>query len=203
MALETKTYDEFEARVKAFLGWDELFTADATILNQFFNSRYREINDVMDWPAALVYGEERAVTSNVIPYTDSTVANADIDEFIEVYRDDPKLSIRPRKVPYKIVNSGARIISLTDLDTGYVNYKQRFTELDGATGTETFPYDFFEYICHGVLADWYRSEGDTERAIVEDRVAQTRMDDQINKLQRISEQYTYYKTHGSMQGRNY
>jgi len=186
--VKTDTYANLLTLIQAWCG-TSLGTTELARINAFVNHRARRVHKASDhWPRFLKVGEERTCGSTgLVPF--SQTSKDDIDTFLVIHRTDPYKTLSAQEFDFYVDQDGAQIQNYTANDDGTVFVTYR-AELDVAYGTgsgqtATVPEEWFDYLAHGAYADWLRSEGQTEKAALEDAVAETRLMDELEKVGRM------------------
>lgn len=205
--MQTKNYNtDLLPLIKALCGVD--FAAiELPRIKAMINSRAKRAYRASDyWPRFLVVGEARTVTSSVIPFTQSGLDS--IDTFLLIHRTQPFVMASAQTIDFYVQNGGATIIDGNlSLSSAYVTYKKQWSDTygDGSSGTTVnVPDEWFEYIAHGVYADFLRAEGQQEKAALADAEAKDKLDDELEK---VDKQHTVntignrIQTNGNMQTR--
>jgi len=186
--MQTKTYAELFALIQALCG--VVFASIETprikaIINRRALRAYRATNY---WPRFLKIGEQRVVTSGVIPFTESGLDS--IDTFLRVHKQAPWVTASVQEYDIMVTANGATLVS-GDLDPSeaFVTYKSQLTDTygDGAGDTSAVPAEWYQYLAHGTYADYLRAEGQQEKAALADQEAELLLQDE---LIRIDEQHT-------------
>lgn len=205
--MQTKNYTtDLLPLIKALCGVEFALTETPRI-KALINSRAKRAYRASDyWPRFLVVGESRTVSSGVVPFTEAGLDS--IDTFLQIHRTQPYQTASAQNIEFYVQNGGATLIDGSlNLSSAYVTYKKQWTDTygDGSSGTTVnVPDEWFEYLAHGVSADWMRAEGQHDKAAVEDQFA---MDKLTDELIRISEMHTInsvaqrIQTNGNMQTR--
>jgi len=186
--METRTFADLYSLIESLCGVSFATLEQARIkalVNRRATRAYRASNY---WPRYLVIGEERAVTSNVIPYTEGALA--EIDTFLRIHRTAPFVSASATEFAFMVTAAGATLIAGTlDPSSAFVTYKSRHTDIYGSgdSDTQTVPKEWFDYLAHGAYADFLRAEGQQEKSVVADAEA---FDILTDELLRIDEQHT-------------
>ena len=186
--METRTYADLFELVESLCGVSFAAIEEARIkalINRRATKAYRASNH---WPRFLTIGEERTVTSNVIPFTEDNLDS--IDTFLRIHRTEPFVSSQAQEYAFMVTYDGARIISGdVEPSTAFVTYKSRHTDIYGTGGSDSqdVPKEWFDYIAHGAYADYLRAEGQQEKAALADAEAADILTDE---LLRIDEQGT-------------
>tara|TARA_R110000782_G_scaffold183152_1_gene273385 strand:- start:401 stop:931 length:531 start_codon:yes stop_codon:yes gene_type:complete len=155
------------------------------------NRRFYEAYQATDiWPRYITVGEQRAISSSVVPYTEGALD--EIANFIRIHRLEPFLRNSTIEFDYWVDGDGAHVENLvtTDATSVYVTYKKTLTELttldyDGELGTQLVPIEFFYFIAHATYADFLRMDGQTQKAMLESEVAKTYLDTELEKAETV------------------
>ena len=186
--MQTKTYAELFALIQALCG--VVFASIETprikaLINRRALRAYRATNY---WPRFLKIGEQRVVTSGVVPFTESGLDS--IDTFLRVHKQAPYVTASVQEYDIMVTASGATLVC-GDLDPSeaFVTYKAQLTDTygDGSGESTAIPAEWFQYLAHGTYADYLRAEGQQEKAALADQEAEGLLQDE---LIRIDEQHT-------------
>jgi hypothetical protein len=206
--MQTKNYTtDLLPLIKAICGV-EFSTIELPRIKAMVNRRakraYRSTNY---WTRFLKIAEERTVTSGVIGYTQGGLDS--IDTYLRIYRQDPYQTASVQEFDFMVTASGAELVAGNLAPTSaWVTYKKQFSDTygDGTGGTTTsVPDEWFEYLAHGVYADFLRAEGQQEKSALADQEANEILQDELMKL---DEQHTQQivanriYTNANMQVRN-
>ena len=186
--MQTKTYAELFALIQALCG--VVFASIETprikaLINRRALRAYRATNY---WPRFLKVGEQRVVTSGVVPFTEA--GKDSIDTFLRVHKQAPWVTASVQEYDIMVTANGATLVC-GDLDPSeaFVTYKSQLTDTygDGAGETSAIPAEWYQYLAHGTYADYLRAEGQQEKAALADQEAELLLQDE---LIRIDEQHT-------------
>jgi len=202
MARDTKTYQEYLDRFQRLAGIDLLSDDEKEFALAFFNRNLRFIYRAYEWPFLCPVEERSPDSDDVIVW--AQVGETVIGEVLECWRDDPFSNVVPRAVPYNLTPDGIQFSGELVYDPTYVWLRPRLTECTGTVGY-TFPYDFFEYVCHASFADWLGSNEQIANGAFQRNVAEQIMVDEIeqwSRQQKIKSLRNTTRTHGTQQQRN-
>jgi hypothetical protein len=186
--MQTKTYTELFALIQALCG--VVFASIETprikaLINRRALRAYRATNY---WPRFLKIGEQRVVTSGVIPFIET--GKDSIDTFLRVHKTAPYITASVQEYDIMVTASGATLVC-GDLDPteAFVTYKAQLADTygDGAGEASAIPAEWYQYLAHGTYADYLRAEGQQEKAALADQEAEGLLQDE---LIRIDEQHT-------------
>jgi len=135
------------------------------------------------WTRFLKIGEERVVSSSVIPYSESGLSS--IDTFLRVYKQAPYIASSVQEYDIMVTASGATLVC-GDLNPSeaYVTYKAQLSDTygDGSGESTTIPAEWYQYMAHGTYADYLRAEGQQEKSVIADQEAELLLQDEMIRL---------------------
>ena len=181
--MQTKTYAELFALIQALCG--VVFASIETsrikaLINRRAMRAYRASNY---WTRFLKIGEERVISSSVIPYSESGLSS--IDTFLRVYKQAPYISSSVQEYDIMITSSGATLVSggLNPTEA-FVTYKAQLTDTygDGSGESTAIPAEWYQYMAHGTYADYLRAEGQQEKSVIADQEAELLLQDEMIRL---------------------
>ena len=181
--MQTKTYAELFALIQALCG--VVFASIETprikaLINRRALRAYRSSNY---WTRFLKIGEERVVSSSVIPYSEGSLSS--IDTFLRVYKQAPYIASSVQEYDIMVTSAGATLVC-GDLNPSeaYVTYKAQLTDTYGDGGGEqaAIPAEWYQYMAHGTYADYLRAEGQQEKSVIADQEAEMLLQDEMIRL---------------------
>ena len=181
--MQTKTYAELFALIQALCG--VVFASIETprikaLINRRAMRAYRASNY---WTRFLNIGEERVVSSSVIPYSESGLSS--IDTFLRVYKQAPYIASSVQEYDIMVTSAGATLVC-GDLNPSeaYVTYKAQLSDTygDGSGESTTIPAEWYQYMAHGTYADYLRAEGQQEKSVIADQEAELLLQDEMIRL---------------------
>ncbi len=181
--MQTKTYAELFALIQALCG--VVFASIETprikaLINRRAMRAYRASNY---WTRFLKIGEERVVSSSVIPYSESGLSS--IDTFLRVYKQAPYIASSVQEYDIMVTASGATLVC-GDLNPSeaYVTYKAQLSDTygDGSGESTAIPAEWYQYMAHGTYADYLRAEGQQEKSVIADQEAELLLQDEMIRL---------------------
>ena len=186
--MQTRRYSDLYALIQAMLGMD-LSVVESIRIKALINRRaqraYRASNY---WTRFLKVSEQREVVDGVISYQQAEVST--IDTFLRIDSNSRYAGRNGQEFEFTVTSAGASLI-LHEISSGvaFVTYKAVMPAYYGDQSYEdsNIPYEWFQYIAHGVYADYLRSEGQQDRAAIADVEANEILTDE---LMRLDEQHT-------------
>ena len=186
--MQTRLYSDLFGLIQAMLGMS-FSVVEAIRVKALVNRRaqraYRASNY---WTRFLNVGEKRDVIDGVLPY--SAFGYDTVDTFLRIYLQPPYGRTGGQEFEFTVTSAGATLIA-DSMESGEVwaTYKSILPAYYGDNiGEEpNIPYEWFQYIAHGVYADYLRAEGQQDRAAIAEVEAQEILTDE---LMRLDEQHT-------------
>jgi len=186
--MQTRTYAELLSLIQSLCGV-VFATLELGRIKALINRRalraYRSTNY---WPRFLKIGEERAVTSDVVPYTES--GKSSIDTYLRIHVQAPYVTASVQEYDIMVTADGAKLVAGNTAPTSaFVTYKAQLSDTygDGASESTSIPAEWFQYMAHGTYADYLRAEGQQEKAALADQEADILLQEEMI---RIDEQHT-------------
>jgi hypothetical protein len=186
--MQTRTYAELLSLIQSLSG--VIFaTLELGRIKALINRRaLRAFRSTNYWPRFLKIGEERVVTSNVVPYTES--GKDSIDTYLRIHRQAPWLTAAVQEYDIMVTADGATLVAGSGNPTeAFVTYKKQLADTygDGQGETTAIPAEWYQYMAHGTYADYLRAEGQQEKAALADQEADMLLQEEMI---RIDEQHT-------------
>jgi hypothetical protein len=186
--MQTRTYAELLSLIQSLSGV-VFATLELGRIKALINRRalraYRSTNY---WPRFLKIGEERAVTSDVVPYTES--GKSSIDTYLRIHVQAPYVTTSVQEYDIMVTADGAKLVAGNTAPTSaFVTYKAQLSDTygDGTGESTAIPAEWYQYMAHGTYADYLRAEGQQEKAALADQEADMLLQEEMI---RIDEQHT-------------
>lgn len=181
--MTTKTYTELLDQIKSLCGV-EFATIELPRINALVNRRakraYRSSNN---WPRFITVGQSRAVTAKNVPYSEGALDV--IGTYLKIQAVAPYTTTSPQDFNFFVDSAGAKLITSTSPAVAFVTYKKVLVDVYGeTTGMQTLvPSEWFDYIAHGVYADYLRAEGQQEKSQLADAEAAMILNDELVQIE--------------------
>ena len=192
--MQTRTYGDLFKLIQSLAGVGTFAESEKDDIANFINRRFSEAFQVSQmWPRYLVVGEERTIATSpaqTIPYTETSKDN--IGEFIRIYRTQPLLRNSALEFEFYVNGDGAHILNLTTADatSAFVTYKKEFTPFsvssNYSTSTVAVPSEFFNFIAHTAYADFLRMDGQTDKALIEEKTGENYLALELERVDLIN-----------------
>jgi hypothetical protein len=193
--MQERTYSDLLTLIRSLAGAGGFTAEEQTSILSFVNRRASEAyNMSQSWPRYLVVGEERAIDSSpasTIPYAEA--GKNTIYEWIRIHRTQPFLRQSALEFDFYVDSNGAHILNLTtaDASSAFVTYKK---ELGQFTAISTnIPGEWFAFIAHAAYADFLRMDGQHDKALTEEQVAQGYIAMELEKVDNMMNNNTALK----------
>lgn len=181
--METRTYADLYELIEALCGVS-FAKLERNRVKALVNRRATRAHRASNyWTRYLVIGEERTVTSSLIPFTQTDLDS--IDTFLRIHRTAPFISASAQDFDFMVTASGATLVAGSlDPSSAFVTYKAQHTAIYGSadSDTQTVPKEWFEYLAHGTYADYLRAEGQQEKAALADAEATDILTDELLRI---------------------
>ncbi len=204
--MQDRSYTDLFTLIRSLIGAGSLTTEEQSSIESFVNRRAHEAYQTsQSWPRYLVVGEERAISTSpaqTVPYTES--GKTTIFEFLRIHRSQPSLNLSAHEFDFYVDADGAHILNITTEDaTGaFVTYKKALPIF--TSSSTDIPGEFFFFIAHSAYADFLRLDGQTDKALTEEQVAQTYLAMELERVDLMNNNNNLFKkfsTHGTRQSR--
>ncbi len=183
--MQTRSYESLFNLVKSLAGVNDFTTEEDSYILNFTNRRFKQAFDAYPfWSRYLVAGEARTVdANNVVAFTETNKTN--IGEFLRIHRNQPFDRNSTIEYDFYVTESGASLLNVRSgtSDSVYVTYKK---EVPDIVFSSLIPLEFYYFIAHAVYADFLRMDGQNEKAIVEEQIAEQYLDDELGKASIIA-----------------
>jgi hypothetical protein len=193
--MQERTYSDLLTLIRSLSGAGSFTAEEQTSILSFVNRRASEAyNMSQSWPRYLVVGEERAIDSSpasTIPYAEA--GKNTIYEWIRIHRTQPFLRNSALEFNFYVDSNGAHILNLTTADatSAFVTYKK---ELGQFTANSTnIPGEWFAFMAHTAYADFLRMDGQHDKALTEEQVAQSYIAMELEKVDNMMNNNTALK----------
>ena len=135
--------------------------------------------------------------------TITPVAVPEIGEFNRIYSRNPYASRGYRELQFLSDFDGAKIINVGGIaNSAWVNFKQEWPGPYTTTSTD-IPQEFFNYVGHASYADFLRMDGQTDKAVAEEKIAQNYIDIELMKAENQSTVNNSYRRISTYTSRQY
>ena len=125
-------------------------------------------------------------SKNLIPF-EQTGKNT-IAEYIRIHRQRAFLNVSSLEYDFYVDNVGANILNISSAidNKAFVTYKKQLTlftvTTNYTTDTTEVPSEFFSYLAHGTYADFLRMDGQIQKAIAEETIAENYLASELEKI---------------------
>jgi hypothetical protein len=184
--MQLKANKDLYDLISALAGTSDFTPAEIGHLFALANRRmYEAYNRTPYWVRYLVTGESRPVASSIVKFEEVS-GYTPIGEFLRIHRTDP--FVRNSAIEYEFYVQSEQ---LTSLDTA-------------GTGLTEVPQEFFYFMAHATYADFLRLDGQHQKAVLEDQIAENYLGEEMDNPQQVANNNTVgkrFKTYVSQQAR--
>jgi hypothetical protein len=193
--MQDRTYSDLLTLIRSLAGAGGFTAEEQTSILSFVNRRASEAyNMSQSWPRYLVVGEERAIDSSpasTIPYAEA--GKNTIYEWIRIHRTQPFLRNSALEFDFYVDSNGAHILNLTTADatSAFVTYKKELSQF--TENSTNIPGEWFAFMAHTAYADFLRMDGQHDKALTEEQVAQGYIAMELEKVDNMMNNNTALK----------
>ena len=193
--MQDRTYSDLLTLIRSLAGAGSFTAEEQTSILSFVNRRASEAyNMSQSWPRYLVVGEERAIDSSpasTIPYAEA--GKNTIYEWIRIHRTQPFLRNSALEFNFYVDSNGAHILNLTTADatSAFVTYKKELSQF--TENSTNIPGEWFAFMAHTAYADFLRMDGQHDKALNEEQVAQSYIAMELEKVDNMMNNNTALK----------
>ena len=193
--MQERTYSDLLTLIRSLAGAGSFTAEEQTSILSFVNRRASEAyNMSQSWPRYLVVGEERAIDSSpasTIPYAEA--GKNTIYEWIRIHRTQPFLRQSALEFDFYVDSNGAHILNLTTADatSAFVTYKKELSQF--TANSTNIPGEWFAFMAHTAYADFLRMDGQHDKALNEEQVAQSYIAMELEKVDNMMNNNTALK----------
>jgi hypothetical protein len=193
--MQDRTYSDLLTLIRSLAGAGSFTAEEQTSILSFVNRRASEAyNMSQSWPRYLVVGEERAIDSSpasTIPYAEA--GKNTIYEWIRIHRTQPFLRNSALEFNFYVDSNGAHILNLTTADatSAFVTYKKELSQF--TANSTNIPGEWFAFMAHTAYADFLRMDGQHDKALNEEQVAQSYIAMELEKVDNMMNNNTALK----------
>jgi hypothetical protein len=193
--MQERTYSDLLTLIRSLSGAGGFTAEEQTSILSFVNRRASEAyNMSQSWPRYLVVGEERAIDSSpasTIPYAEA--GKNTIYEWIRIHRTQPFLRNSALEFNFYVDSNGAHILNLTTADatSAFVTYKKELSQF--TENSTNIPGEWFAFMAHTAYADFLRMDGQHDKALAEEQVAQSYIAMELEKVDNMMNNNTALK----------
>jgi hypothetical protein len=193
--MQERTYSDLLTLIRSLSGAGSFTAEEQTSILSFVNRRASEAyNMSQSWPRYLVVGEERAIDSSpasTIPYAEA--GKNTIYEWIRIHRTQPFLRNSALEFNFYVDSNGAHILNLTTADatSAFVTYKKELSQF--TANSTNIPGEWFAFMAHTAYADFLRMDGQHDKALTEEQVAQSYIAMELEKVDNMMNNNTALK----------
>jgi hypothetical protein len=187
--MRTVTYATLKSRFTSAIGVDSLLTAEETAFKNSLNDRVQGAWTRSKWPE-LTDVVEKSVAAVADPPFDKAVqidAAADLYDVFSVWNKNPYTERAAVQRAFSLIN-GYLVLPADNSDTSIFVVGSLVPADDYGDGTTTLPAFLSQYLLAASVADWYRADGQNDKAAAEDARAENYLLEEIDRAERLESQ---------------
>ena len=187
--MRTVSYTDLKNRFASAIGVDTLLTAEETAFKRSLNDRVRgawtrskgpDITDVL----------EKTVAAVADPPFDKAVRidnSVDLLDVFSVWNKNPYTDPTASRLDFCLIN-GYLVLPADSADSTIYVVGSSVPASDYGDGTTTLPAFLERFLLAAGVADWYRSDGQNDKAATEEARAENYLLEEIDRAERLQSQ---------------
>lgn len=187
--MRTITYATLKSRFTSAIGVDSLLAAEETAFKNSLNDRVQGAWTRSKWPE-LTDVVEKSVAAVADPPFDKAVqidSASDLYDVFSVWNKNPYTERAAVQRPFSLIN-GYLVLPADNSDTSVFVVGSLVPADDYGDGTTTLPAFLSQYLLAASVADWYRADGQNDKAAAEDARAENYLLEEIDRAERLESQ---------------
>ena len=187
--MSTITYATLKRRFTSAIGVDSLLAAEETAFKNSLNDRVQGAWTRSKWPE-LTDVVEKSVAAVADPPFDKAVqidSSSDLYDVFSVWNKNPYTQRAAVQRPFSLIN-GYLVLPADNSDTSVFVVGSLVPADDYGDGTTTLPAFLSQYLLAASVADWYRADGQNDKAAAEDARAENYLLEEIDRAERLESQ---------------
>jgi hypothetical protein len=179
--VQTIAYGDLEKRFQSISGLATLDATDKFFFKQSLNSRLRDAWDRADWPDLI-----ELKTLPLSRDSSNVLSTGQVDfDVLEVWDKHPYGDNTAQKILYQIVESDVLMRPNYSGTEVVVLAKKKFIDYDEDSLVPSF---LENYLISAILSDFFKGDGQADRAIREENQAEEYMSRAFDRIERLQQQ---------------
>ena len=186
--MRTISYNDFKGRFESAIGVDTLLTQEETALKNSLNDRIRGAWTRAKWPDVQTVVEKSVapVSSPIVADKAVQIDNAsDLMDVFQVYTKNPLTDRNAILLNYQLINGYLVLPADSSIDSVFIVGNQ-VPASDYGTGTTDLPAFLERYLLIASVADYYKAEGQLDKAIAQEQMAEETLALEIDRVERLN-----------------
>ena len=187
--MRTVSYTDLKNRFASAIGVDTLLTAEETAFKRSLNDRVRGAWTRSKWPD-ITDVLEKTVAAVADPPFDKAVRidnSVDLLDVFSVWNKNPYTDPTARRLECSLIN-GYLVLPADSADSTIYVVGSSVPASDYGDGTTTLPAFLERFLLAAGVADWYRSDGQNDKAATEEARAENYLLEEIDRAERLQSQ---------------
>lgn len=189
--MRTVSYSDLLGRFTSAIGVDSLLTAETTAFQRSLNDRIRQIWTRAKWPPLMTVVSKSVAavdTSTVKAEKAVQIDNAtDLFDVFSVHDKNPFTDNTAQEIQFTLVNGYILLPKDSSASTIFVVGNQ-VPASDYGTGTTTIPQFMERMLLAYAISDYYRSDGQNDKALAEEQRAEEYYQQELERFERLESQ---------------
>ena len=194
--VRTVSYTDLKNRFTSALGVDSLLTSEETAFKRSLNDRVRGAWTRAKWPDLIrIVAKTVAAVDLATLKADKAVqidGASDLFDVFAVWDKAPYEEKTAKQIPFALID-GYLVLPPDNDDTTVYVVGTSVPASDYGDGTTTLPAFLERHLLAASLADWYRADGQNEKAALEEQRAEEYLLQELDRAERLSSQNSIVK----------
>ena len=186
--MRTVTYTELKNRFTSAIGVDTLLSVEETAFKNSLNDRVKGAWTRAQWPELMTVVEKSvaAVTSPIVADKAVQIDNdANLMDVFSVFDKNPLSDRTAFKLDYNLINGYLVLPANSSQSSVFVMGNQVTPSSYGESADPDLPRFLERYLLLATIADWYKSDGQLEKSIQQEQMAEETLALEIDRVERL------------------
>lgn len=188
--MRTVSYSDLKDRFTSAIGVDSLLSVEETAFKNSLNDRVKGAWTRSQWPELMSLKEKTvaAITTPLVADKAVQIDNdSDIMDVFAVFDKNPLSDRQAIKLEYNLINGYLILKADSTQSTVFVQGNQVTPSSygDQPGETSTLPRFLERYLLLATVADWYKADGQLDKALAQEQMAEETLALEIDRVERL------------------
>jgi len=188
--VRTVSYSDLKDRFTSAIGVDSLLSVEETAFKNSLNDRVKGAWTRAQWPELMSLKEKTVAAITMPLVADKAVQidnDSDIMDVFAVFDKNPLSDRQAIKLEYNLINGYLILKADSTQSTVFVQGNQVTPSSygDGSGETSTLPRFLERYLLLATVADWYKADGQLDKALAQEQMAEETLALEIDRVERL------------------
>lgn len=188
--MRTVSYSDLKDRFTSAIGVDSLLSVEETAFKNSLNDRVKGAWTRSQWPELMSLKEKTvaAITTPLVADKAVQIDNdSDIMDVFAVFDKNPLSDRQAIKLEYNLINGYLILKADSTQSTVFVQGNQVTPSSygDQPGETSTLPRFLERYLLLATVSDWYKADGQLDKALAQEQMAEETLALEIDRVERL------------------